>query len=142
MGGGQPERSAPADFEYMARAPFVNHVGPIFQAISNSPGSMCLGLWVDEVHCNTLGFMHGGMTATIVDSAMARALVSTLERRSVTLKMELEYFDTINRGDWLEAHGRLLSHDDEVGLTTCEVRVGGKMRARGSGVFRLLRKKG
>jgi hypothetical protein len=34
----QPE--APAGFVYVARAPFVNHVGPLFQAEHDAPGEM------------------------------------------------------------------------------------------------------
>lgn len=136
-----PAGDPPEGFAFEPRAPFVNHVGPIYQATENAFGAMCLGVRVVETHCNTLGFMHGGMTATLADSAMARALVFALDRRAVTLKMSMEYLDTINRGDWLEAHGRLVSHDEATGLTECDLIVKGVVRARATGVFRLLRKR-
>jgi uncharacterized protein (TIGR00369 family) len=132
--------SAPPGFVYVARAPFVNHVGPLFQAEQDAPGEMTLGLKVDAVHTNTMGFMHGGMIATVCDSAMARAAVFLLNRRTVTLRMALEYFDPIKRGDWLTAHGRMIDQDGEVAHTECLIKVGGDVRARGTGVFRLLRK--
>jgi len=132
--------SAPPGFVYVARAPFVNHVGPLFQAEQDAPGEMTLGLKVDAVHTNTMGFMHGGMIATVCDSAMARAAVFLLNRRTVTLRMALEYFDPIKRGDWLTAHGRMIDQDGEVAHTECLIKVGGDVRARGNGVFRLLRK--
>lgn len=134
----QPE--APSGFVYVARAPFVNHVGPLFQAEKDAPGEMTLGLTVDTVHTNTMGFMHGGMIATVCDSAMARAAVFLLQRRTVTLRMALEYFDPIKKGDWLTASARLVDHDGEVAHTECLVKVGDQVRARGTGVFRLLRK--
>ena len=84
--------------------------------------------------------MHGGMIATVCDSAMARAAVFLLNRRTVTLRMALEYFDPIKRGDWLTAHGRMIDQDGEVAHTECLIKVGGDVRARGTGVFRLLRK--
>ncbi len=132
--------SAPPGFVYVSRAPFVNHVGPLFQAEQDAPGEMTLGLKVDAVHTNTMGFMHGGMIATVCDSAMARAAVFLLNRRTVTLRMALEYFDPIKRGDWLTAHGRMIDQDGEVAHTECLIKVGGDVRARGTGVFRLLRK--
>jgi acyl-coenzyme A thioesterase PaaI-like protein len=135
-----PPPPPPDGFIQVLRAPFINHVGPLLQAVENPLGSMTLGIWVGEVHCNTLGFMHGGMIATLCDSAMARSIQPKLQRRTVTLKMQLEYFDAIMKGDWLEAHARLVSEDGEVAHTECEVRVGGAMRARGTAVFRLLRK--
>jgi uncharacterized protein (TIGR00369 family) len=134
-----PDFAAPSGFVYVARAPFVNHVGPLFQAEQDAPGEMTLGLKVDTVHTNTMGFMHGGMIATICDSAMARAAVFLLNRRTVTLRMGIEYFDPVKKGDWLTAHARLLDHDGEVAQTECLVKVGDDVRARGTGVFRLLR---
>ncbi len=86
-----------------------------------------------------MGFMHGGMIATICDSAMARAAVFKLNRRTVTLRMGMEYFDPVMKGEWLTAHGRLVDHDQEVAQTECLIAVGGEIRARGTGVFRLLR---
>lgn len=132
--------SAPPGFVYVARAPFVNHVGPLYQAEHDAPGSMTLGIRVDTVHTNTMGFMHGGMIATVCDSAMARAAVFLLQRRTVTLRMALEYFDPVKKGDWLTAHGRLVDQDGEVAHTECLVKVGDTLCARGTGVFRLLRK--
>jgi uncharacterized protein (TIGR00369 family) len=135
-----PADGPPAGFVEVLRAPFVNHVGPILQAVENEPGTMRLGLRVAEVHCNSIGIMHGGMIATICDSAMARALFSRLQRRTVTLRMALEYLDPLQKGDWLEAHAKLATEDGEVAHTECRVVVGGSMRARATGVFRLLRK--
>ena len=130
----------PPGFIHVLRAPFINHVGPLLQAETNVPGEMTLGIWVGEVHCNTMGFMHGGMIATLCDSGMARCIQPKLQRRTVTLRMSLEYFDTIQKGDWLEARARLVSADGEVAHTECNVMVGGALRARGTAVFRLLRK--
>lgn len=140
MPADQPDSVAPPGFIYVPRAPFVNHVGPLLQAIENEPGEITLGLNVELVHTNTMGFMHGGMIATICDSAMARAAVFKLNRRTVTLRMGMEYFDPVRKGDWLTAHGRLVGHDEDVAQTECVIRVSGEVRARGTGVFRLLRK--
>lgn len=131
---------SPTGFVHVLRAPFVNHVGPLLQREENLPGRMTLGLWVDLVHTNTMGFMHGGMIATVCDSAMARSLVGALQRRTVTLRMNMEYFDPVRKGDWMEAHGRLVDHDEQVAHTECRVVVNGQTCARSTGVFRLLRK--
>lgn len=130
----------PDGFVHVLRAPFINHVGPLLQAAENPPGTMTLGLNVETVHTNTMGFMHGGMIATLCDSAMARALISKLQRRTVTLRMSLEYFDAIRKGEWLEAHARLVDHDEDVAHTECRVLIAGALCARATAVFRLLRK--
>jgi uncharacterized protein (TIGR00369 family) len=132
--------SPPHGFVHLLRAPFVDHVGPLLQREDNPPGRMTLGLWVRPVHANTLGFMHGGMIATVCDSAMARAMLSAMPRRMVTLRMSTEYFDAVRQGEWMEAQARLVDHDEEVAHAECLVVVGGQTRARSTGVFRLLRK--
>lgn len=101
---------------------------------------MTLGLWVEQVHTNTMGFMHGGMIATVCDSAMARSTHGTLKRRTVTLRMAMEYFDPVKQGEWLEAHARLVDHDEDVAHTECLIVIKGQTLARSTGVFRLLRR--
>ena len=133
-------RPPPPGFVHVLRAPFVNHVGPLLQRQENAPGVMTLGLWVERVHTNTMGFMHGGMIATICDSAMARATIGAVSRRTVTLRMGMEFFDPVKNGAWLEAHARLVDHDEDVARTECLILVGGQTCARSTGVFRLLRK--
>ena len=135
------EIDPPPGYEYVPRAPFVNHVGPIFQAAQNAPGTMRLALRVGEIHANTMGYMHGGMIATLVDSCMARTLHSVLQRRTLTLKMGLEFLDAIKLGELVEVKGRLLAWDEQVAHTEAVVQVGEGVRARGTGLFRLLRKK-
>lgn len=132
--------ASPPGFIHVLRAPFVNHVGPLLQRAENAPGRMTLGLRVGAVHTNTMGFMHGGMIATVCDSAMARATFQTLQRRTVTLRMNMEYFDPVKQGAWMEAHGRLVDHDADVAHTECLVVCGDVTCARSTGVFRLLRK--
>lgn len=127
------------DFVTVSRSSFMDHVGPILQAKSDPEGVARLAVKVEKIHANMLGLMHGGMLATLIDSAMARALVATLKRRSVTLKMSAEYLDVVRQGDVAVATGRLVSHDRDFGFTTCEVRVGEALKARATGVFRLLK---
>ena len=131
----------PPGYAYAPRAPFVNHVGPILQSVANAPGTMRLALRVGDIHPNTMGYMHGGMIATLVDSCMARALHSVLQRRTLTLKMGLEYLDAVKLGEFVEVSGRLVSWDEQVAQTEAVLKVGGTTRAKGTGLFRLLRKK-
>jgi uncharacterized protein (TIGR00369 family) len=131
----------PPGYAVVFRAPFINHVGPIFQALENAPGTMLLGLRVAEVHSNTMGFMHGGMIATLADSCMGRMLQYSLNRRGVTLKMTMEYLNTVSQGDFLEAHGRVMGHDETAVWLEVDLKVGAALKARSSGVFRLLRRK-
>jgi uncharacterized protein (TIGR00369 family) len=130
----------PPGFEPTARAPFMSHVGPILQAVEAPPGTIRLGLRVAPHHLNTMGYLHGGMAAALADSAMARALNAETGRKSVTLKMTLEYLEAVAGGAWVQADARVTARDDDLAFTLCELSAGGKPHVRASAMFRLLRR--
>ncbi len=65
-------------------------------------------------HVNSLGIVHGGLLAAFLDSAMGIAVWHQLERRAVTLRLSLDYFGPGKVGDWLQAEGEVLGHDEHV----------------------------
>ncbi len=65
-------------------------------------------------HANTLGIVHGGMLAAFLDSAMGTAVFHTLNRRCVTLTLSLDYLVPGRVGDWLQAEGEVVGHDEHV----------------------------
>src|SRR6187549_984119 len=44
--------------------------------------------WPDEYHYNPMGSVHGGWTATLLDSAMGSAVMSTLDTQSAYTTMD------------------------------------------------------
>lgn len=130
----------PEGYTRVDRAPFVNFVGPLYQAIAPPPGRVRLGLRVTGHHVNTMGGLHGGMAATMADSAMARALVFQLNRKAVTMRLSVDYVDSVREGDWVDVEAWVAAEDGEFGHTACEISVGGEVRMRGEAVFRILRR--
>lgn len=130
----------PAGFSLVRRGPFTTFVGPILQFDASPPGRVRLGLRVNDNHINTMGYLHGGMAATLADSAMARALVFLLKPKAVTLNLSIDYEGGVRLADWLEADAWVEHEDGEFGHTACEMRVGEEVRLRASAVFRILRR--
>ncbi|MEM6625869.1 MAG: PaaI family thioesterase [Pseudomonadota bacterium] len=123
-----------------ARGPFTQHNGPLYVAEAPPQGQTVMGLRVLERHCNGLGFFHGGMACAFSDGLMAHAAWAAERRSSVTLKISVEYFDIVRRGDWLEGSAWCVSSDGEVAQIACELSVESRVRARGRASFRLLRR--
>ena len=130
----------PPGFEISkSRGHFTTRNGPVYRAIET--GDIRSGLWVLDRHCNSMGFMHGGMVSAFADGALAWAVWHATHRMSVTLKLTTSYYDTIRPGDWLEAHPRVVSVDDGVVHVEAEMLVGGeKLAARADATFRALRR--
>ncbi len=132
-------REPPSGFEVSrSRGPFTTRNGPVFRATET--GDLRSGLWVLERHCNSMGFMHGGMVSSFADGALAWAVWHATRKMSVTLKLTTSYFGTIRPGDWLEAHPAVISVDGGVVHVGADLRVGADLMARGDATFRTLRR--
>ncbi|MFI4998973.1 MAG: PaaI family thioesterase [Reyranellales bacterium] len=86
--------------------------GPWFEKIDN--GRVVRGFLPGPQHANSLGILHGGMLAAFLDAAMGTAVFHTLQRRCVTLRLSLDYLGPGRVGDWLQAEGELVGHDEHV----------------------------
>lgn len=122
-----------------SRGKFTNHNGPAFRA--SAPGDMRCGFFVLDRHCNGMGFLHGGMASAFADRALAMAVFEVTRKMSVTLKLTLHFYQTVRLHDWLEAHPRVLSHEDGLVNVTADLRIGGdKLAAHADATFKTLRR--
>ena len=91
---------------------FAEANGPWFEKIED--GRLIRGFLPGPQHANALGIVHGGMLAAFLDSAMGTAVFRDIERRAVTLTLSLDYLGPARLGDWLQAEGRVVGHDEHV----------------------------
>jgi uncharacterized protein (TIGR00369 family) len=91
---------------------FAASNGPWFEATLSD--RTIRGFLPGPQHANTLGIVHGGMLAAFLDSAMGTAVFHTLNRRCVTLTLSLDYLVPGRVGDWLQAEGEVVGHDEHV----------------------------
>lgn len=68
-----------------------------------------IGLFLDEQHCNSRGFVHGGLVAALSDNAMGLSCVFALSEAGrhvkgglVTISLGTDYLGSAKRGEWLE----------------------------------------
>ena len=105
--------SIPPGFRELKEATgFAAANGPWFEKIED--GRIIRGFRPGPEHANGLGIVHGGMLAAFLDLAMGTAVFHTLQRRAVTLRLSLDYLGPGRLGDWLQAEGEVLGHDEHV----------------------------
>ena len=83
-----------------------------------SEGSCVVECTVGERHLNMGGVAHGGVHATMLDTAMGGTLVSILAKEEwcATAQIDISYLNAVNKGDHLIAtaevvrRGRNLAH--------------------------------
>jgi uncharacterized protein (TIGR00369 family) len=101
-------------------------------------------LSVDGRHLNRSGVAHGGVLATLIDTACGYAGNYSADperaRRSLTLSMTTQFIAPAREGARLTAAARLSGGGRQLFFAACEVRdQDGHLVARGDGVFKYRR---
>ena len=97
------------------------------------PGRAKLSLDVSEKHRQLQGIMHGGAIATLIDTAVAFAIVGASEpgAKFTTIEMKLNYLSPIIEGRVI-ADARLIRDGKRIVVAECDVfDAAGKMAAKG-----------
>ena len=122
-----------------SRGKFSNHNGPVYEA--NADGDVRSGLFVLDRHCNSMGFLHGGMASAFADRSLAMAVWAETQKMSVTLKLTLHFLETVRLHNWLEAHPTIQSHDHDLVQVSADFLINGeRLAARADATFRTLRR--
>jgi acyl-coenzyme A thioesterase PaaI-like protein len=106
-----------------------------------------LGLIVAHTHCNSRGFVHGGVIAALADNAMGLSygvvrsrsgLDSAPRSGAVTVSLGLDYTASAKIGQWLQITPRVLKAGRSMGFVDALVTADGDVVARASATFRLV----
>ena len=118
---------------------FLVHVGPLYmRPTPNQSASFVMAFRAEAQHANRFGAVHGGMLATLADTAigtnLARTGGETIET-TLTLNLTLDYISGARIDDWIEAHVVLTKERGKVRFGQCEVRCDDRLLVRSSAVF-------
>lgn len=110
---------------------------------SRATGYAELELIVEPKHLNRLGVPHGGVLATLIDTAtgIAIALAKGPDQilPAVTVSLSMQFLGQAKLGDTLVATGRHIGGGRTIGYATAEVRTeSGQPVARGDATYRFL----
>lgn len=98
-----------------------------------------LGLVIGEAHCNSRGFLHGGVIATLADNAMGLTLARAAESAQgiVTTSLSLDYTGSGKLGQWLEIAPRLVTSSKSSGVVDAIISADSVTIARANATFRV-----
>jgi uncharacterized protein (TIGR00369 family) len=106
-----------------------------------------IGLTVGDAHCNSRGFLHGGVIAALSDNAMGLSFVQAVRRDggdaaaaagAVTVSLAVDYVSTARLGQWLEISPRIVRIGRSLGFVDALVTADGAPIARANATFRLI----
>ncbi len=119
---------------------FLVHVGPLYmRPVREHSRQFVLALRADARHANRYGVVHGGLLATLADTAiggnLARTGTDPAVDTTLTVHLTLNYIAGAQVGDWIEARVRLLKERGRVRFGECDVVCGGKLLVQASASF-------
>lgn len=101
-----------------------------------------IGVWLREAHCNSRGFVHGGVIAALADNAMGlsygvAAKAAGIELTSaVTVSLTVDYAASGQVGQWLLIAPRVIKAGRNMGFVDALITADGATIARASATFR------
>ena len=104
-------------------------------------GAAEISLEVGPQHLNRSGVLHGGVIATLIDTACGFAGCyrppPQKRRRALTLSLHTQFLGPVAVGAQLRAEARRIGGGRQIFFSSCEVRdQDGRLVARGDGTFR------
>lgn len=130
-----PSPGVPADVSYGGFWELLGMV-PIPSSRPGGPGRVMLR--VGEEHLRSLGLMHGGVSAAMLDSFMGRAAFagSPAGHHVVTVQLNVHFIRAARAGDTLIADGEIQHNGRRSAVVRAELRTDrGVLIATGSGTF-------
>lgn len=100
-----------------------------------------IGLRIEARHLNRLGVPHGGMLATIADTAIGIALNrhSDAKHPSVTAHLSIDYLNSAHAGDWIEAHVDIDKLGARLHFATCRLMSGEHCLLKANATFAVIK---
>ncbi|CAN7347245.1 PaaI family thioesterase [Trinickia sp. LjRoot230] len=134
-----PDSGLTAERQPAIESPFVDHLG--VRLISAADGASEVALTLADAHMNTWQVVHGGVTMTLADVALATAARSLADDGVgvVTIEMKVNFMQP-GRGE-LRAFGRVLHRSTTMAYCEGEVRdSAGHFVAKALGTFKYMRR--
>jgi len=105
-----------------------------------APGEVDVALDIGDHHLNLIGLLHGGMIATVADTAMGLAMRTLVPAGSshVTVQLNVHYVAPARKGR-VVGEGRVVKSGRRMGVAQARVLDdGGRLLATGSATFFLV----
>lgn len=87
---------------HFRKSPLTDPWEPLYSRVTEE--AVIIGMIADEQHCNSRGFVHGGLISAVADNAMG---LSCAQRHDdvaglLTISLHVDFASAARKGQWLE----------------------------------------
>ena len=127
----------PSDFQpHFRKSPVTDPWEPLFSR--RRAGVVDLLFEVRDAHCNSRGFLHGGVLAALCDNVMGLSLGATLDNPKsniVTVNLALDYLGSARIGEVIVIEPRVIRAGGSLGFCDALAKTGERVVARANATF-------
>lgn len=122
---------------HFRKSGMTNPWEPLFS--KQDENRVTIGLTADDQHCNSRGFVHGGLISTLADNAMGLSCATYHENLSglVTLSLHVDFVSVAKKGDWLEFKTSFVKPGRSIDTAQGQVLANGKVCALLGATFKV-----
>jgi uncharacterized protein (TIGR00369 family) len=119
---------------------FSRHIGAKVDEVES--GRSVISIDVEEIHLNGAGTLHGGVYASLMDTAMGLSVLALVGVRTATIEMNVHFLGAVNEGR-ITCESEVLHRTRRTATAEAKVRdAEGNLVALGTGAFRVFERKG
>jgi uncharacterized protein (TIGR00369 family) len=127
----------PADFQpHFRKSPVTDPWEPLYSRLRTD--GIDLLFEVQAAHCNSRGFLHGGVLASLCDNMMGLSLGRVLNNANaniITLTLTLDYLSSAKVGDSILIEPRVIRAGGSIGVCDTLANSGDKPIVRANATF-------
>lgn len=122
------------------RGAFSSHNGPYFHRAE-------MGELTEQAffalprHANGIGLVHGGMLTAFLDGLMGAAVYRAIRQTGVTIHLSVDFLHMARVGEWIMGEAKVTRATKDVAFVEARAHSTGVDVVRGSGVFKLMRRR-
>ncbi len=119
---------------------FSRHIGARVESVA--PGRSTISIDLEEIHLNGAGTLHGGVYASLIDTAMGLSVLALVGVRTATIQMNVHFLGAVGEGRII-CESEVLHRTRRTATAEAKVRNGeGNLVALGTGAFRVFESRG
>ncbi|MGP1352341.1 MAG: PaaI family thioesterase [Parasphingopyxis sp.] len=130
--------SVPPGFKpHFRKSPLTDPWEPLYS--KRTEDAVIIGIEADTQHCNSRGFVHGGLISALADNAMGLSCAARHENVSglVTISLHLDFVRPARIGQWLEFETTFLKPGSNIDSAQGRVLADGEVCALAGAIFRV-----
>jgi uncharacterized protein (TIGR00369 family) len=128
---------------HLRKSPLTEPWEPLYSKKTET--GIIIGLYAGEQHCNSRGFVHGGLISALSDNAMGLSCASHYDQATlggmVTISLHVDFTGSVQKGDWMECVTHSVNAGRTIAAAQSHVTANGKICAMIGATFKVLSKR-